>query len=71
LQDHGIGSGFHYKKPLHLQLAFAYLGYKKGDFPATEKVMSEIISLPIYAELQEEQIKYVVEKVKEFVSIKK
>jgi dTDP-4-amino-4,6-dideoxygalactose transaminase len=71
LQDHGIGSGFHYKKPLHLQLAFAYLGYKKGDFPATEKVMSEIISLPIYAELQKEQIKYVVEKVKEFVSIKK
>jgi dTDP-4-amino-4,6-dideoxygalactose transaminase len=68
LKDNGIGSGFHYKQPLHLQPALAYLGYKKGDFPVTEKVMREIISLPMFAELQEEQIKYVVEKVKEFVS---
>jgi dTDP-4-amino-4,6-dideoxygalactose transaminase len=69
LQDNGIGSGFHYKQPLHLQPALAYLGYKKRDFPVTEKVMQEIISLPMYAELQEEQIKYVVEKVKDFMRI--
>jgi UDP-2-acetamido-2-deoxy-ribo-hexuluronate aminotransferase len=55
--------------PLHLQPALAYLGYKKGDFPVTERVMQEIISLPMYAELQEEQIKYVVEKVKDFMRI--
>jgi dTDP-4-amino-4,6-dideoxygalactose transaminase len=71
LQENGIGSGFHYKKPLHLQPALTYLGYKKGDFPVTEKVMRDIISLPMYAELQEEQIKYVVKKVKEFVRNKR
>jgi dTDP-4-amino-4,6-dideoxygalactose transaminase len=67
LQENEIGSGFHYKYPLHLQDAFAYLNYKKGDFPVTEKVMDEIISPPMFPELTEEQIKYVVEKVKEFL----
>jgi dTDP-4-amino-4,6-dideoxygalactose transaminase len=67
LNDKGIGSGFHYKYPLHLQKAYQYLGYKKGDFPVTEKVMEEIISLPMYPELAQEQIEYVVESVKEFV----
>ena len=71
LQDNGIGCGFHYKHPLHLQPAFSYLEYKEGDFPVTEKVMSEIISLPMFAELQEVQIKYVVDKVKDFVRMKK
>ena len=68
LQENGIGSGFHYKYPLHLQDAFTYLNYKPGDFPVTEKVMQEIISLPMYPELTEDQIRYVVEKVKEFLS---
>jgi dTDP-4-amino-4,6-dideoxygalactose transaminase len=68
LSDNGIGCGFHYKYPLHIQPAFSHLGFKEGDFPVTEKVMNEIISLPMFAELSEEQIKYVVEKVKEFVS---
>jgi dTDP-4-amino-4,6-dideoxygalactose transaminase len=67
LSENGIGCGFHYKYPLHLQAAFSYLGYKEGDFPVTEKVMNEIISLPMFAELNEDQIKYVVEKVKEFL----
>ena len=67
LSDNGIGCGFHYKYPLHLQPAFSYLGYKEGDFPVTEKVMNEIISLPMFAELTEEQINYVVEMVKKFL----
>lgn len=67
LSENGVGCGFHYKYPLHVQPAFSYLGYKEGAFPVTEKVMNEIISLPMFAELTEEQIKYVVEKVKEFL----
>jgi len=68
LADRGIASGFHYKYPLHLQKAYAYLGYKAGDFPVTEKVMNEIISLPMYPELTAEQIEYVASAVKEFVT---
>ena len=65
LQKNGIGCGYHYKLPIHLQPAFSFLGYREGDFPVTEKVMKEIISLPMYAELNEDQIKSVVESVKE------
>ncbi len=59
LNENGIASGFHYKYPLHLQKAYQHLGYSEGDFPVTEKVMKEIISLPMYPELTEEQIEYV------------
>jgi dTDP-4-amino-4,6-dideoxygalactose transaminase len=68
LQENGIGCGYHYKHPIHLQPAFTFLGYQEGDFPVTEKVMKEIISLPMYAELKEDQIKRVVEVVKEALS---
>jgi dTDP-4-amino-4,6-dideoxygalactose transaminase len=67
LQENGIGCGYHYKLPIHLQPAFTFLGLKEGDFPVTEKVMQEIISLPMFAELNEDQVKYVVETIKEFV----
>ncbi len=67
LQENGVATGFHYKFPLHLQKAYSHLGYKKGDFPVAEKVMEEIISLPMYPELTGEQIKYVVELVSQFV----
>jgi dTDP-4-amino-4,6-dideoxygalactose transaminase len=67
LSDKGIGCGFHYKYPLHFQQAYNHLDYKEGDFPVTEKVMSEIISLPMYPELTKEQIHYVVDAVKEFM----
>ena len=67
LSDKGIASGFHYKYPLHFQKAYKQLGYKTGDFPVTEKVMSEIISLPMYPELRPEQIEYVADSVKQFV----
>lgn len=68
LIEKGIGCGFHYKYPLHLQKAYARLGYREGDFPVTEKVMREIISLPMYPELTREQMEYVAEQVKKFVT---
>lgn len=67
LKEKGIATAFHYKYPLHLQKAYAYLGYKEGDFPVTEKVMKEIISIPMYPELTEEQIHYVAEHIKKYV----
>ena len=66
LKESGIGTGLHYPIPLHLTQAYAYLGYKKGDFPVAEKLAKEIISLPMYPELTEEQIDYVCEKIKAF-----
>jgi dTDP-4-amino-4,6-dideoxygalactose transaminase len=66
LQDNGVGCGYHYKLPIHLQPAFSFLGHGEGDFPVTEKVMREIISLPMFAELNEDQIKYVAETTKKF-----
>ena len=51
----GIGTGLHYPVPLHLQKAYAHLGYKKGDFPATERVAAEILSLPMFPTLTAEQ----------------
>ena len=51
LKTAGIGTGIHYPIPLHLQKAYRALGYVKGDFPVTEKLASEILSLPMYPQL--------------------
>jgi dTDP-4-amino-4,6-dideoxygalactose transaminase len=51
LKEAGIGTGIHYPIPLHQQTAYRSLGYSKGDFPVTEKVASEIVSLPMYPQL--------------------
>jgi len=56
LKSKGIATGIHYPIPLHLQPAYNYLGYREGDFPVTEKASQEIISLPMFAELSDEQI---------------
>jgi len=66
LKERGIFTGIHYPVPNHLQPAMASLGYKPGDFPVTEQVVSEIISLPMFAELTDEEIKEVAGAVKEF-----
>lgn len=65
----GIGTGIHYPVPLHVQKAYAHLGYKNGDFPVTERVAKEILSLPMFPQLQAEQQKQVVGKVLEFETI--
>jgi len=59
LKEHGIASGIHYPVPGHLQKAMAHLGYQAGDFPVTERIVGEILSLPMYAELTDEQISYI------------
>jgi dTDP-4-amino-4,6-dideoxygalactose transaminase len=68
LEEKGISTGLHYPVPLHVQKAFAHLGYKEGDFPVTENAAKEILSLPMYPELTEEQIKYVCSAIREFQS---
>jgi dTDP-4-amino-4,6-dideoxygalactose transaminase len=60
LQAAGIGTGIHYPVPVHLQKAYANLGYRPGDLPVTEALADRFLSLPIYAELQIEQVAEVV-----------
>ena len=67
----GIGTGIHYPIPLHLQNAYKDLGYKKGDFPVTEKVSSEIVSLPMFPGLDADQQHRVVENTLVFAPISK
>jgi len=64
LLNKGIGVIIHYPIPIHLQKAYADLGYKVGDFPVSEKVAKGIISLPMFPHISKKQIKYVVENVK-------
>lgn len=61
-----IYTGIHYPIPVHMQKAHADLGYKQGDFPLTEKAADEILSLPMFAELLDEEIVQVVDAIKEF-----
>jgi dTDP-4-amino-4,6-dideoxygalactose transaminase len=63
----GIGTGIHYPVPLHQQRAYASLGYKPGDFPVTEKVAAEIVSLPMFPQLRAEQQKRVVSEIARFL----
>ncbi len=66
LKEKNIGVMVYYPLALHLQNAFAGLGYKKGDFPATESVQDKVLSLPIYPELTPQEIEEVCSVIKEF-----
>ena len=66
LSENQIGSAIFYPKPLHLQDCFSELGYKQGDLPVTERLCSEVLSLPIYPELSTEQIEYVARTILKF-----
>jgi dTDP-4-amino-4,6-dideoxygalactose transaminase len=70
LQEHlkskGIGNSVYYPLPLHLQPCFEYLGYAAGDFPESEKAALEVISLPVYPELEQSQLDEVIDAVKGF-----
>jgi dTDP-4-amino-4,6-dideoxygalactose transaminase len=70
LQRNGVQSGIHYPVPLHLTGAYQALGYPQaGSMPVTEKLAGEILSLPMYPELGEEQIEYVVRTLLESPSV--
>lgn len=67
LHQQGIGAGVHYPIPLHLQPAYAELGYGRGDLPVTELVADTCLSLPLYPEMTEEQQDRVIQCIAEFV----
>jgi len=68
LKEAGIGTGIHYPIPLHLQKAYTSLNYSLGDFPVTESVAAEIISLPMYPHLTDAQQSRVAEEILAFTS---
>jgi dTDP-4-amino-4,6-dideoxygalactose transaminase len=62
----GIATGRHYPEPLHLSPAFAHLGYSEGAFPVTEALAGELISLPIFPGITEQQMTHVTEAIRAF-----
>jgi dTDP-4-amino-4,6-dideoxygalactose transaminase len=68
LKAAGIGTGIHYPIPLHLQKAYSTLGYRQGDFPVTETIAAEILSLPMYPQLTRADQENVVQSVKNFLT---
>jgi dTDP-4-amino-4,6-dideoxygalactose transaminase len=68
LGEQGIGTGIHYPVPLHMQKAYAHLGYKVGDFPVTEKVAPEIVSLPMFPQMTKQQVEHVASVLKNAVT---
>jgi dTDP-4-amino-4,6-dideoxygalactose transaminase len=68
LGERGVSSEIYYPVPLHLQKCFAYLGYAPGDLPETDRAAAEVLALPMFAELKDEEQQYVVECIAEFYS---
>lgn len=67
MQEKGIGVLIHYPIPLHLQKAYEELGYKKGDFPVSEKIAQEILSIPMFPHISAKQISYVCKTLKKLL----
>ncbi len=63
LNDRGIGTLIHYPIPPHLSEAYQYLGYKRGDFPITERYADEVLSIPLYNGMLEEEQDYVIDAI--------
>jgi dTDP-4-amino-4,6-dideoxygalactose transaminase len=68
LEEKGIGCGVHYPVPVHLQEAYGSLGYERGAFPVSEQIANEFVSLPMFPELSDAQIDFVIETVKESIA---
>ncbi len=71
LAEKNIATGIHYPIPLHMQKAYKFLNYKEGDFPVAERLAKDSLSLPMYPELSEDEIKYVCDSIKSFISSQK
>ena len=67
LKEYDIGTIIHYPIPPHLQKAYEYLGYKKGDFPIAERNADEVLSLPMYNGMNDEEQNYIIEKINSFL----
>ena len=67
LRKNNIPTMIYYPLPLHSQPAFKFLGYKEGDFPESEKVAKEVLSLPIYPEIRKKEQDYIIQKIQEFL----
>lgn len=68
LNESGIQTGLHYPIPTHLQEVYTGLGYKNGDFPVTEWCANNLLSLPMYPDMTDEMVEYVIKKVIEFAN---
>lgn len=68
LTERGISCGMHYPIPVHLQKSMKSLGYKKGDFPIAEQYAKEVLSLPMFPELTEKEVKYMCSLIRNFFS---
>ena len=66
LKKKGIFTAVHYPIPVHFQPAYQDIGYKKGNFPISEKHSREILSLPMYPELKKQQVEYICETINKF-----
>src|SRR6266852_7211337 len=67
LGERGIGTQIHYPVPIHLQQSAEFLGYRKGDLPVTERLASEVLSLPMYPELTDAMVERVASEVTAFM----
>lgn len=67
LAENGVACGIHYPVPIHLQEAYSFLGLPEGSFPAAEAAASEMVSLPMFAELTDDQIAYAAGKINSFM----
>lgn len=66
LAEHGVSTGLHYPQPVHLTSAYAFLGHQVGDFPHSERLSREAISMPIFPEITDEQVEFVVSRARAF-----
>jgi dTDP-4-amino-4,6-dideoxygalactose transaminase len=66
LRERGVGSSVYYPVPLHLQECFAYLGYRQGQFPESERAAAEVLSIPVFPELTEQQREHVAASIRAF-----
>jgi dTDP-4-amino-4,6-dideoxygalactose transaminase len=69
LRARGVGAQIHYPEPVHRQQAYADLGYGAGSLPETERACTEILSLPLYPELAEEDVRYVAQAIRAFYDV--